>query len=738
MHTTKFEELKASGNLPSPTGVALEILKLTQRDNLNIDDLIHPVQADPALAGRILKLVNSASLFPRKKILSLKDAIIRLGFNAVSQLALTLSVIDKHKTGKCEAFDYQRFWSISLLRALAMREISKYTSTVPCEDAFTLGLITEIGQLALAQIYPREYSECLTVNNQLINSHEFCKECNKHSDCSETNAKLLLEEEFKLFQIDRNQITLAMLQGWGLSIDIIGAVQCFQNYQYETSLSDNLEQKLSTELVLASALAGQEALELSVTNIYDLSKNVGLSEEHLHEIIHKISFEWPAWKDLLSLEAKSNDLDTLAKLDPKNYSPESDGLRILIVDDDRIFLHVLTTYLTLQGHKVTCVTSPEQAFDQLFILDPQVIITDYMMEPTDGLSFCKALRANTMLNGIYIILITADQGSETLSNAFEAGVNDFISKPLNQAELDARLKGARHMVNMLKERTKEMEELRIHAFNLAATTRKLEKLSLTDTLTNLPNRRHAESILDREWSSCQRGGSFAIISLDLDKFKQVNDDYGHGVGDQVLIHFAEVLSRSIRSNDVACRIGGEEFIVIAPQISRTNLPALCERIRSMVEVNQPSHLALSRLITVSIGAAISKLSLDKNGWQDTLKRSDQLLYAAKSSGRNTFKIFNDNNRRHQRIDYNVQVKIKWISPPRDTTYLCQIINLSRSGFLFRCSEYAMPSLGDILEFSTPAIAHGKTLVVKVVRIEEQRFAVELCLEPKIVAPKIMQ
>lgn len=630
----KFYELKASGNLPSPNGVALEIIKLTQKDDTSIEDLVHPIQADPVLAGRVLKMVNTAAFNTQKKIVSLHEAIIRLGFNALSRLALTLSVVDKHRTGVCETFDYTKFWSSSLLRALAMREIAQFTQTINPQEAFTLGLIAEIGQLALAQIYPEAQGECLTKSNQRLNNNIYCKTCSEHVHCVDENSKLLLEEERDVFNIDHDQITIAMLNDWGLPNIFVDAVHQFHTYHQD---DNEKKQELALILTLSSALAGQLQMGKAVDYIQELSEKVGLNQIQLFNVLSRINEEWPAWKKLLNIEECS--LKTLEKLDLK--IKKKNGLRILLVDDDRICTHILSTYLTQQGHTVTSAYSAEQALNNLLLTDPQVVITDYQMQPMDGIAFIKALRASRQVKWVYIILITADKNPDVLSKAFEVGVNDFIGKPLNQVELDARILGAKNMLETLNTRTKELNDIRHQAFDLAANARRFEKISFIDVLTNLPNRRKAIDLLDNEWQAYLHGKPFTLLSLDLDLFKQINDNYGHGVGDEVLMHFAKILQESLLPEQIACRMGGEEFIVIAPGLNSVEIPVLCEHIRSMIELQQPTKLNLARLVTVSIGAAISSLHMDKNGWQDTLQRSDIALYEAKAAGRNAFKIYND-------------------------------------------------------------------------------------------------
>jgi two-component system cell cycle response regulator len=155
----------------------------------------------------------------------------------------------------------------------------------------------------------------------------------------------------------------------------------------------------------------------------------------------------------------------------------------------------------------------------------------------------------------------------------------------------------------------------------------------TDILTGLPNRRYALSRLEQEWEAAQRySRPLSVLMLDLDHFKSINDTLGHDAGDAVLVHAAKILKSTARAIDIACRHGGEEFLVIAPNTDGAAALLLAERIRLAIQAQQPQDLALTRPITVSIGVAGSLGS--KPGWKTLIKLADQALYQIKAGGRN--------------------------------------------------------------------------------------------------------
>ncbi len=197
---------------------------------------------------------------------------------------------------------------------------------------------------------------------------------------------------------------------------------------------------------------------------------------------------------------------------------------------------------------------------------PQLIITDWVMPEMDGIEFCKALRQNPAWRNIYVFIVTAQESTERLVEAFEAGANDYLTKPINFKVLGARLWAAQRVVQLQEELEFDRQQLRKFAAELAASNQRLQKLALTDVLPELPNRRYANEQLDRQWALAERNGRpLACMMVDIDRFKQINDTYGHKVGDDVLKQVANVLRQTARKQDMVCRLGGEEFLVICPE-----------------------------------------------------------------------------------------------------------------------------------------------------------------------------
>ncbi|MDP3032196.1 MAG: HDOD domain-containing protein, partial [Rhodocyclaceae bacterium] len=160
MNKNKIEQLRISGQLPSPKGVALAIMKISRRENATLDEVARLVQTDPALSARLLHLANAAARAGRP-VVSIGEAVMRLGMATVRQLAMSFSLVDQYPKGICQGFDYPGFWSHSLLMAVASQELGSVTRAGAPDELFACGLLGQVGRLALATIYPVEYADIL-------------------------------------------------------------------------------------------------------------------------------------------------------------------------------------------------------------------------------------------------------------------------------------------------------------------------------------------------------------------------------------------------------------------------------------------------------------------------------------------------------------------------------------------------------------------------------------------------
>lgn len=241
-----------------------------------------------------------------------------------------------------------------------------------------------------------------------------------------------------------------------------------------------------------------------------------------------------------------------------------------------------------------------------------VYLVDFILQDTSGDKIIMQLRDSG--SSAVIITISGIDNIKTISRVLSIGAGDFITKPFNYDLFLARLKTNIRGYLLLKEvRQKTVE---------------LEKMAITDPLTGLFNRGHIYERLNQEVEKAGRYGSmFSLLMIDIDNFKRINDTYGHQFGDEILRNVAEVIRMSIRSVDIAGRYGGEEYMVIFPEVNAEGVKPVAERIRMGIEAVRFGNEDVK--ITVSGGAAEYAGSLEK-----LVRQADQLMYKAKEGGKN--------------------------------------------------------------------------------------------------------
>jgi diguanylate cyclase (GGDEF)-like protein len=251
----------------------------------------------------------------------------------------------------------------------------------------------------------------------------------------------------------------------------------------------------------------------------------------------------------------------------------------------------------------------------------------------DGLVLCKLLRVSEWGQNIYIIMLTgADQEAE-LVEAFGAGLDDFLNKPVNMVALRARLKAAWRFVRLREAWEQDHERLSKLAAELALSNRRLQHASMTDPLTDLSNRRAGLVALSQAWSASVRHAQpLTLISLDIDHFKSINDIHGHPAGDAVLQDLGRNLRKMSRQEDAVCRWGGEEFLIISPNVDGAHGVLAAQRLRKHIAATPIVFGDKSLQVTASFGVASWRP--DMNSAELLLKYADEALYYAKETGRN--------------------------------------------------------------------------------------------------------
>ncbi|OIN96281.1 MAG: diguanylate cyclase response regulator [Deltaproteobacteria bacterium CG1_02_45_11] len=290
--------------------------------------------------------------------------------------------------------------------------------------------------------------------------------------------------------------------------------------------------------------------------------------------------------------------------------------KILIVDDNDSVRGSMHKFIEMSGYNSATASSTEEAVELVKTGDYHVIITDIIMPGMDGLELTELVKKDYDID---VIVITGYSDAYSYEDAINKGASDLIFKPVNLEELLLRLKRVLRERQLRQERTRMLESL--------------QKLAITDGLTQLYNSRHFYNQLEMEVDRSKRYNHLlALLLVDIDHFKEYNDTYGHLQGDEALVRIGQTIKRCLRTIDSAYRYGGEEFTIILPETGGEEAGTVAYRIKDAVEAEklfpEPGK-AVS--ITVSIGVTQYH---PKEKVQAFIQRADKAMYLSKDKGRN--------------------------------------------------------------------------------------------------------
>jgi two-component system, cell cycle response regulator len=315
--------------------------------------------------------------------------------------------------------------------------------------------------------------------------------------------------------------------------------------------------------------------------------------------------------------------------------------KILVVDDSRTQLDWLVAVLQREGFDVRSAANGKEAILKVRTDAPDLVLLDMILPDMDGLEVLRLIKIRPDDQFIPVIILSVKSDLDSKVTGLRIGADDFLAKPFAEQEILARCAAMLRIKNL-------QDQLR-------ATQHKLEEQSITDGLTGLKNRRLFDERLDEEFRRAQRySDPVSLIMIDLDHFKQVNDRFGHQMGDLVLREAASCIRASIRDPDICARYGGEEFTVILPKTHLSGALAVAERIWRELG-NKVYHQEITEggrakpvdvRVTASIGLAFYP-SKDITSAALLVKFADEALYQAKHSGRNTICLYQAQNYRYE-------------------------------------------------------------------------------------------
>lgn len=270
--------------------------------------------------------------------------------------------------------------------------------------------------------------------------------------------------------------------------------------------------------------------------------------------------------------------------------------------------------------EVTAMSDPQAAIFEAAESPVDLVIINDNIEDYDPLRLCSQLRLLERTRFLPLLLITESGREDLIVRALDLGVNDYLTRPLDPNELVART----------------LTQIRRKRFNdkLRSSVRQTIELAVTDGLTGLHNRRYLDNHLKTLFNrAAARSRPLSVCITDIDRFKSVNDTYGHDAGDEILREFARRIRSTVRGADLACRYGGEEFVVVMPDTDAYSAASIAERLRGIIEA-APFALPSGGSLQITASMGIASFTAGVETPEQLLKNADRALYEAKNSGRN--------------------------------------------------------------------------------------------------------
>jgi len=302
---------------------------------------------------------------------------------------------------------------------------------------------------------------------------------------------------------------------------------------------------------------------------------------------------------------------------------KKNAVKILIVDDEKTNLLVTKRMLLQNGYEIiTTCTSGEKALELIKTNDFNLALLDIQMHGIDGYETCRRLKE--IKPALYAIMLTGTVNNESIKKSYKAGAMDFVRKQFDNMELIVRVENAIKIMST----EKALQHSHKTIFEKNAI---LEKLLITDNLTQVFNRKYIlENLSTHIYNSKRYNHPISLMMLDIDRFKLINDNYGHLAGDEAIILLASILSSEMRKTDLVGRYGGDEFILLLPNTNISGAIKKAEQVRKSVELN---NFKMAPDIDVTISIGVYELG-DEAEPDDLINQADKLLYKAKKNGRN--------------------------------------------------------------------------------------------------------
>ena len=593
--------------LPSPRGVALEILRRSLREDASVADLARLAQVDPALCGRLLKAANAAAQAARP-VATAQEAILRIGLRASARLALAFSLVGDHHGGPCRAFRYGAFWTTSLVRGLAAQALAARCDVPGADEAFCAGLLAHVGRLALATAMPGPYARLL-------------------EECPESDAEELRRREQAAFGIDHVALADALLEDWGFPEALRLAVAAHPEPGSVRNEGRPRVARLARVLhvadqVAAATAAKGAARQASSAAAARAAGELDLAPEALQALVADLERSIAEWAALLGVEPPEG---TLLDLEPA--APGEAGLpalpgageRVLVVDGDAARAASIAGTLAKNGYRATIARSGDEALTAFVVRRPQALVVDRSTPGVDLGTVCRALRETQSGETLYVVAVGDDASDGAREEALADGADDLLARPVSERALLAHLGAGLRTRRRCAFLERELAEVRALAACLATDNRLLEGTSRIDRSTGLPDRRLAlERLAQACAAAARRHAPIACLLVEPDGVPAAGEDA------QAMPAIAARLKATVRAADTLCRFSDNEFLVVALDTDRGEAMALAGRLRAAVAATGGPG--------ASIGIACA--AFGECGPAELLRRAEQALLASRLAGGN--------------------------------------------------------------------------------------------------------
>jgi two-component system, cell cycle response regulator len=308
--------------------------------------------------------------------------------------------------------------------------------------------------------------------------------------------------------------------------------------------------------------------------------------------------------------------------------------RILVVDDDKASLDIVSEALKWEGYQVRMAQSAALGLREIEDWHPDIVLLDIDMPEVDGFTTLKILRQEKLYCSV--IFLSGKSDTDSVIEGLDAGADDYICKPFDPLEMLARVRA--------QLRIKDLTD------QLRAANEKLKELVDIDDLTGLFNMRSLYQRLDHELERGRRfDRSVCVVMLDMDNFKEVNDGHDHLFGSFVISEVGRLIKNNIRTVDIGARYGGDEFLIVLTEVEIDGAQLFCERLRKAIEGHLFKSGSDEMRLTVSIGFAIKAPFDSETDSRELVRAADRALYDAKEKGRNRVCFNEDHFKKSQKV-----------------------------------------------------------------------------------------